>query len=157
MFQVKRLLRAKVRYLGDEHPGHPPRAHSDKVERVEFDASRAPEYRIGLISLRNEIHPAVPVETSPRANRSPSVSSVVASSPGPPTQDGRRPGPAEFKSSREKRPLWLVERFACKSEVHSDESLPCLPSSTTYVREPSEEEDDMEGIVNELLDRYTAA
>ncbi|KAI2832838.1 Formate/nitrite transporter family protein [Aspergillus niger] len=157
LLQVKRLLRAKVRYSGEEHPAHPPRAHSNKVGEVKFHDCRGPGFEMELIRLSNEMHPAVPVETSPRPNRSPSVSSVVTPSPGPPTQDGCRPGPAEFRSSREYRPLWLVERFACKSEIHSDESLPSLPSSTTDVREPSEEEDDMEGIVNELLDRYTAA
>ncbi|GCB28105.1 hypothetical protein AAWM_10990 [Aspergillus awamori] len=70
--------------------------------------------------------------TSPRANRSPSVSSVVAPSPGSPTQGRRRPASTEFKNSREIRPLWLVERFgASKSEAPSDEPLPSLPSSKT--------------------------
>ncbi|GKZ22784.1 hypothetical protein AbraCBS73388_008960 [Aspergillus brasiliensis] len=70
--------------------------------------------------------------TSPRANRSPSVSSVVAPSPGSPTQNRRRPASTEFKNSREIRPLWLVERFgASKSEPHPDEPLPSLPSSKT--------------------------
>ncbi|BCS14164.1 hypothetical protein ALUC_60720S [Aspergillus luchuensis] len=78
---------------------------------------------------------AVPIHfrrppTSPRANRSPSVSSVVVPSPGSPTQGRRRPASTEFKNSREIRPLWLVERFgASKSEAHPDEPLPSLPSS----------------------------
>ncbi|RDK45825.1 hypothetical protein M752DRAFT_209598 [Aspergillus phoenicis ATCC 13157] len=148
---------SQVQYSEEECPAPLLDARHYEKEEVGFHASSVSKDHGEQSNLSDEIHPAVPVGISLRANRSPSVSSVVAPSPGPPTQDGRRPGPAEFKNSRENRPLWLVERFACKSEVHSDESLPSLPSSTTDVREPSEGEDDMEGIVSELLDRYTAA
>ncbi|GLA12833.1 hypothetical protein AnigIFM62618_009348 [Aspergillus niger] len=149
---------SQVHYLEEESPAPLPDTHVYGKEEVDLHASSVPQYHGEQSNISNVVHTSGRVGISLRANRSPSVSSAVAPSPGPPTQDGRRPGPAEFKSTRENRPLWLVERFAAsKSEIHSDESLPSLPSSTTDVREPSEEEDDMEGIVSELLDRYTAA
>ncbi|KAI2885956.1 hypothetical protein CBS76997_8201 [Aspergillus niger] len=149
---------SQVHYLEEESPAPLPDTHVYGKEEVDLHASSVPQYHGEQSNISNVVHTSASVGISLQANRSPSVSSVVASSPGPPTQDGRRPGPTEFKSTRENRPLWLVERFAAsKSEIHSDESLPSLPSSTTDVREPSEEEDDMEGIVSELLDRYTAA
>ncbi|KAI2856480.1 hypothetical protein CBS147321_4187 [Aspergillus niger] len=149
---------SQVHYLEEESPAPLPDTHVYGKEEVDLHASSVPQYHGEQSNISNVVHTSASVGISLQANRSPSVSSVVASSPGPPTQDGRRPGPAEFKSTRENRSLWLVERFAAsKSEIHSDESLPSLPSSTTDVREPSEEEDDMEGIVSELLDRYTAA
>ncbi|GKZ81848.1 hypothetical protein AnigIFM56816_006376 [Aspergillus niger] len=148
---------SQVHYLEEESPAPLPDTHLYEKEEVDLHASSVPQYHEEQSNISDVVHTSASVGISLGANRPPSVSSVVASSPGPPTQDGRHPGPAEFKSSRENRPLWLVERFACKSEVHSDESIPSLPSSTTDVREPSEEDDDMEGIVSELLDRYTAA
>ncbi|GKZ55960.1 hypothetical protein AnigIFM49718_001132 [Aspergillus niger] len=149
---------SQVQYSEEEFPAQLPGAHFLVNEEVDIHNSSVSEDHGGQSNISDVVHTSASVGISLRANRSPSVSSVIAPSPNPLTQDGRRPGPAEFKNSRENRPLWLVERFAAsKSEVHSDESLPSLPSSTTDVREPSEEEDDMEGIVNELLDRYTAA
>ena len=149
---------SQVQYSEEEFSAQLPGAHFLFNEEVDIHTSPVSENHGGQSNISDVVHTSARVGISLRANRSSSVSSVVAPSPGPPTQDGRRPGPAEFKSSRENRPLWLVERFAAsKSQVHSDESLPSLPSSTTDLREPSEEEDDMEGIVSELLDRFTAA
>lgn len=73
-----------------------------------------------------------PPPTSPRLQRSPSISSPTAASPGSPSQGRRsRPNSIEFKHSREIRPLFLVERHG-SSKIENqlgDEPLPSLPSS----------------------------
>ncbi|KAL3466297.1 hypothetical protein BJX64DRAFT_11957 [Aspergillus heterothallicus] len=72
-----------------------------------------------------------PPPTSPRLQRSPSITSPTAPSPTSPSQGRRsRPNSSEFKNSREIRPLFLVERHgASKIENQLDELLPSLPSS----------------------------
>ncbi|THC89532.1 hypothetical protein EYZ11_011021 [Aspergillus tanneri] len=71
--------------------------------------------------------------TSPGVQRSPSAISPVPPSPNSPTQARpRRPASTEFKSSREIRPLWLVERHgSSKADDQPHEPLPSLPSSKT--------------------------
>ncbi|KAL4778404.1 hypothetical protein BJX76DRAFT_362766, partial [Aspergillus varians] len=72
-----------------------------------------------------------PPPTSPRLQRSPPIGSPTAASPSSPSQGRRsRPNSTEFKTSREFRPLLLVERHgARKMEGQFDEPLPSLPSS----------------------------
>ncbi|KAL2872286.1 involucrin repeat protein [Aspergillus lucknowensis] len=77
-----------------------------------------------------------PPPTSPRLQRSPSITTsptapVPAPSPSSPSQGRRsRPNSTEFKNSREIRPLFLVERHgASRIENQLDEPLPSLPSS----------------------------
>ncbi|CBF70709.1 uncharacterized protein ANIA_10735 [Aspergillus nidulans FGSC A4] len=75
-----------------------------------------------------------PPPSSPRLQRSPSVTSPPGASPVSPSQQGRRsrPNSLEFKNSREIRPLFLVERLG-SSKIDQgqfgDEALPSLPSS----------------------------
>ncbi|KAB8258103.1 hypothetical protein BDV32DRAFT_76244 [Aspergillus pseudonomiae] len=76
------------------------------------------------------LHFRRPPTTSPRAHRSSSVSSITAPSPSSPT-GRRRPASGEFISSREMRPLWLVEHHGSKTEAQPEEPLPSLPSSKT--------------------------
>lgn len=69
---------------------------------------------------------------SPGTNRSVSAGAPTAPSPGSPTAPKRRPNSTEFKSSREIRPLWLVERHGPGHGAHEpEEPLPSLPSSKT--------------------------
>lgn len=73
-----------------------------------------------------------PPPTSPRLQRSPSISSPTAASLGSPSQGRRsRPNSVEFKHSREIRPLFLVERHGSSKmeDQLGDEPLPSLPSS----------------------------
>ncbi|KAL4807009.1 hypothetical protein BDV18DRAFT_159232 [Aspergillus unguis] len=72
-----------------------------------------------------------PPPTSPRLQRSPSITSSTAASPSSPTQTHRRsrPNSLEFKNSREIRPLFLVERHGASKIEDQDEPLPSLPSS----------------------------
>lgn len=73
-----------------------------------------------------------PPPTSPRLQHSPSINSPTAASPGSPSQGRRsRPNSAEFKHSREIRPLFLVERHGSNKMENQlgDEPLPSLPSS----------------------------
>ncbi|KAM0794554.1 hypothetical protein BDR22DRAFT_686817 [Usnea florida] len=63
----------------------------------------------------------------------PSDSSAVDLSP----KQKTRPRSTEFKSSKEIRPLWLVERHRSHQEPRPDEVYPSLPSSHTTSRSSS--------------------
>lgn len=55
----------------------------------------------------------------------------------PPPKQKIRPRSTEFKSSKEIRPLWLVERHRSHQEPTPDETYPSLPSSHTTSRSSS--------------------
>ena len=75
------------------------------------------------------------------SNRSsPTISPVVVSQPPtpfPPRQKGERPRSTEFKSSKEFRPLWLVERHNSRQGPAPEEVYPSLPSSRSTSRSSS--------------------
>lgn len=61
-------------------------------------------------------------------------------SPTTPRSSHKRPKSTEFRTAREIRPLWLVERHGtAKSDFGADEPLPSLPSSKTSSRTSSVE------------------
>lgn len=77
--------------------------------------------------------------TSPNSSRRVSMTSP-AQSPSSPRPGHRRPNSIEFKTVREVRPLWLVERHSTsKLDVEPEGPLPSLPSSKTSSRSPSVE------------------
>ncbi|RHZ67748.1 involucrin repeat protein [Aspergillus thermomutatus] len=120
----------------DPAPKSQSRPASPEPNRQEGDNQSQSSRRSSM--LRSTESPtAVPLHfrrppTSPGTNRSASVSAPTAPSPGSPTAPKRRPNSTEFKSSREIRPLWLVERHGPGHGEHEpEEPLPSLPSSKT--------------------------
>ncbi|XRM43924.1 hypothetical protein ABZX51_007080 [Aspergillus tubingensis] len=105
---------SQVQDSAEDIPADRPDAYVHS-EEVYFHASCMPQGQVAQPNLSDLRRLADLVETSPRASRSPSISSAVV------------------------------------------ESLPPMPSPAIHAVEPNEEEEDMEGIVSELLDRYTAA
>ncbi|GFF85124.1 hypothetical protein IFM53868_04381 [Aspergillus udagawae] len=113
------------------------RPASPEPNRQEDEASQSHSSRRSSLLRSKESPTAVPLHfrrppISPVSNRSVSVGAPTAPSPGSPTAPKRRPNSTEFKSSREIRPLWLVERHGPGHGEHEpEEPLPSLPSSKT--------------------------
>ncbi|EGE03664.1 hypothetical protein TEQG_02695 [Trichophyton equinum CBS 127.97] len=61
-------------------------------------------------------------------------------SPSRPKSGHKRPKSTEFKTNREFRPLWLVERHTSKTELPEEETYPSLPSSKSTSRMSSVED-----------------
>ncbi|EFQ97828.1 hypothetical protein MGYG_00864 [Nannizzia gypsea CBS 118893] len=61
-------------------------------------------------------------------------------SPSRPKSGHKRPKSTEFKTNREFRPLWLVERHTSKTEQPEEETYPSLPSSKSTSRMSSVED-----------------
>ncbi|KAF7171891.1 hypothetical protein CNMCM6106_006245 [Aspergillus hiratsukae] len=120
----------------DPAPKSQSRPASPEPNRQKEDNQSQSSRRSSILRSR-ESPTAVPLlfrrlPISPGTNRSVSVGAPTAPSPGSPTAPKRRPNSTEFKSSREIRPLWLVERHGPGHGEHEpEEPLPSLPSSKT--------------------------
>ncbi|RLL98199.1 hypothetical protein CFD26_104505 [Aspergillus turcosus] len=120
----------------DPAPKSQSRPASPEPNRQKEDNQGQSSRRSSILRSR-ESPTAVPLlfrrlPISPGTNRSVSVGAPTAPSPGSPTAPKRRPNSTEFKSSREIRPLWLVERHGPGHGEHEpEEPLPSLPSSKT--------------------------
>ena len=70
-------------------------------------------------------------------------------SPSRPKSGHKRPKSTEFKTNREFRPLWLVERHTSKTELPEEETYPSLPSSKSTSRMSSVEDLRAKALENE--------
>ncbi|KAJ5485366.1 hypothetical protein N7539_005354 [Penicillium diatomitis] len=134
------------RALGLEHKSHSRPSSPRMAGDLDQSLTRR---RASMARSVTESPTAVPLHfrrppTSPGLSRAVSVPPSATGRDSPtsasPTQTRhRRPNSVEFRTSREIRPLWLVDRYGTSKGdlVEPGEDLPSLPSSKSSSRSPS--------------------
>ncbi|KAM5487036.1 hypothetical protein MaudMau93_004755 [Microsporum audouinii] len=113
-------------------PSSPSRSPPDTAKRVSWRGFNFGDLNSSPTAIPIQLRR--PPSTPDRATHDGQVS------PSRPRSGHKRPKSTEFKTSREFRPLWLVERHTSKAEHPVEESYPSLPSSKSTSRVSSTED-----------------